>query len=104
MKLFSKKTQQELTVDEIAQAVQAAQEKDAQAEDAQLESGKLSFIWGQNEDCSPGGSTSDSSARLPQRGRGGRSIYKVLRKGEFSTIKHSFYKTFPSSQEDLMSS
>ena len=37
MKLFSKKTQQELTVDEIAQAVQAAQEKDAQAEDAQPE-------------------------------------------------------------------
>ena len=37
MKLFTKTTQQELTVDEIAQAVQAAQEKDAQAEDAQPE-------------------------------------------------------------------
>ncbi|MBP3478063.1 MAG: sensor histidine kinase [Oscillospiraceae bacterium] len=38
MKLFTKKEQQELTVDEIAQAVQAAQAKDAQAEDAQPES------------------------------------------------------------------
>ena len=38
MKLFAKKDQQELTVDEIAQAVQAAQEKEAQAEDAQPES------------------------------------------------------------------
>ena len=34
----------------------------------------------------------------------GGSIYKILVKGEFSTIKHSFYKTFPSSQGDLMSS
>lgn len=38
MKLFAKKEQQELTVDEIAQAVQAAQAEDAQATDAQSES------------------------------------------------------------------
>ena len=48
---------------------------------------------GQNEDCSPGGSISDSSETLLQRGSGGRSIYKVLVKGEFNTIKHSFYKS-----------
>ena len=40
---------------------------------------------GQNEACSPGGSISDSSEK---------SIYKVLVKGEFSTIKHSIYKRF----------
>ena len=33
----------------------------------------------------------------------GRSIYKVLVKGEFNTIKHSFYKRFFASHEDLMS-
>lgn len=44
MKLFSKKTQQELTVDEIAQAVQVAQEKDAQAEDAQPENAQAEAV------------------------------------------------------------
>ena len=47
---------------------------------------------GQNAECSPGGSISDSSETLLQRGSGGRSIYKVLVKGEFNTMKHSFYK------------
>ena len=49
---------------------------------------------GQNEDCSLGGSLSDSSERLLQSGSGGESIYKVLVKGEFDTMKHSFYKRF----------
>ena len=57
---------------------------------------------GQNEDCSPGG-ISDSSERLLQSGSGGRSIYKVLVKGEFNTMKHSFYKRLCVSYEDLMS-
>ena len=33
----------------------------------------------------------------------GERQYKVLVKGEFSTIKHSFYKRFFGSHEDLMS-
>ena len=33
------------------------------------ESCKLSFIWGQNEDCIPEDGTSDSSEKLLQRGR-----------------------------------
>ena len=41
-----------------------------------------------------GGSISDSSERLLQRGSGGKSIYKVLVKGEFNTMKHSIYKRF----------
>ena len=46
---------------------------------------------------------SESSERLLLSGSGGRSIYKVLVKGEFNTIKHSFYKRLFVSHEDLMS-
>ena len=60
----------------------------------QLESCELSFIWGQNEDCSPGGSISDSSERLLQNSSGGKTICKVLVKAEFNTMKHSFYRRF----------
>ena len=45
--------------------------------DAQQESWELSFIWGQNEDCNPGYSTSDSSEKLLQRGCGGRSMHMI---------------------------
>ena len=48
----------------------------------------------QNEDYHLGDSTSDSSERLLQRDRGRRSIYKILVNGEFSAIRHSFYKRF----------
>ena len=57
----------------------------------------------QNEDCRPGGSISGSSERLLQSGSGGKSIYKVLVKGEFSTMKHSIYKRFFVGHEGLMS-
>ena len=36
-------------------------------------------------------------------GSGGRSIYEILVKGEFSAIKHSSYKRFSASHEELMS-
>ena len=55
---------------------------------------RVKFYLGQNEDCSPGGSISDSSERLLQSGSGGKSVHKVLVKGEFSALKHSFYKKF----------
>ena len=54
----------------------------------------MEFYWGQNEDCSPGGSISDRSERLLQTSSGKKSIYKVLMKGEFNAVKHSFYKRF----------
>ena len=57
----------------------------------------------QNEDCSPGGSISGSSERLLQSSSGGKSIYKVLVKGEFSTMKHSIHKRFFVGHEGLMS-
>ena len=65
---------------------------------------RVKFYLGQKEDCSPGGSISDSSERLLQSGLGGKSIYKALEKEEFDTTKHSFYKRFFVSYEDLMSS
>ena len=70
--------------------------------DVQLESCEL-FYLGQNEDCSLGGSISDSSERLLQSSSGGKTIYNILVKGEFNTMKHSFYKRFFVSHEDLMS-
>ena len=63
----------------------------------------LKFYLRQNEDCSLGDSTSFSFERLPQRGSGGKSTYKVLMKEEFNTIKHLLYKMFPISYEELMS-
>ena len=57
---------------------------------------RVKFYLGQNEDRSLGDSISDSSEK-------GRSIYKVLVKGEFNTIKHLFCKRFFVSHEDLMS-
>ena len=55
---------------------------------------RVKFYLGQNEDCSLEGSISDSSERLLQSGSGGKSVYKVLVKGEFNTMKHSIYKRF----------
>ena len=63
----------------------------------------MKFYLGQNEDCSQGGKISDSSERLLQSGSGGKIIYKVLVKGEFNTMKHSFYERLFVSHEDLIS-
>ena len=60
--------------------------------DAHFESCELSFIWGKMRTA--GGSISDSSERLLQSSSGGRSIHKVLVKGEFNAMKHSFYQFF----------
>ena len=60
----------------------------------------VKFYLGQNENCSPGGSASDNSERLLQRGSGGRSIYKVLVKVAFNTINHSLYKMFSAGHHD----
>ena len=60
----------------------------------------VSFIWGQNEDCSLGDSTSERSEKLLQGG--GRSIY-ILVKEEFSAITCLVYKRFYASEEELMS-
>ena len=69
--------------------------------DVQLESWK--FYLGQNADCGLGGSISNSSERLLQSGSGGKSIYKVLVKGEFNAMKHSICKRIFVSHEGLMS-
>ena len=50
-----------------------------------------------------GGRISGSSERLLQKSKEGKSTYKVLVKEEFRTMKHSFYKRFLVSHEDLIS-
>ena len=64
---------------------------------------QVNFYLGQNEDCILGGSISDSSERLLQSDIRERSIYKVLVKGGFNPVEHSFYKRFFVSHEALMS-
>ena len=57
-----------------------------------------------SKDLGPRHSISDNSERLLQSGSGENSIYKVLVKGEFNTMKHLFYKSFFFvSSEDLTS-
>ena len=64
---------------------------------------KVKFYLGQNEDYSLEDSISDSSEKLLQRGSGGRrSIYMILVKGEFNSVKHLFYKKFSANYEELM--
>ena len=45
---------------------------------------------------------SQIALRVLQSGSGGKSIYKVLEKGEFNTMKHLFYKRLFVSHEGLM--
>ena len=45
---------------------------------------RVKFYLGQNEDCSLGDSTSESSEKLLQKGTGGRSIYVILVTGELT--------------------
>ena len=47
------------------------------------------FYWGKNEDFSLGDSISDNSETLLQSSNGGKSIYKVLVKGELNTTNYS---------------
>ena len=51
----------------------------------------LSFIWGQNEDCSSEDSISDSSDKLLQRGSGKDSIYVILVKGGVHAVKRIYF-------------
>ena len=46
---------------------------------------------GQNEGCSPGDGTSDSSERLLQRGEGKRSIYMIFGEGGIHAVKHIYF-------------
>ena len=53
---------------------------------------ELSFSWSKMKTA--GGSISDSPERLLQSSSGGKSIYKVLVRGEFNAMKYSFYQSF----------
>ena len=71
--------------------------------DAQLERCKLSFIWGKMRTAAREAASQIALRDCSKAASGGKSIYKVLVKGEFNTMKHSFYKRFFVSHEDLMS-
>ena len=62
---------------------------------------RIKFYLGQNEDCSLGDSTSESSERLLQRGSGENSIYKILVREEFTAIKRSLNKRLSASHEGI---
>ena len=71
--------------------------------DVQLESFELSFIGGKIWTAAWGAAIPLALRDyFPRRSRG-RSIYKVVVKGEFNTIKYLFYKRFFVSHEYLMS-
>ena len=46
---------------------------------------------------------SQIALKLLQSSSGGKSIYKILVKREFSAVKCLLYKQFPASQAELMS-
>ena len=61
----------------------------------------VKFYFGQNEDCSLGDCTSESSEKLLQRDRWRKvSIYMILVKGEIHAIKHMFFQKFSAGQEE----
>ena len=68
----------------------------------QLESCELSFNWGKVR-TAVREAVSQTALRLLQSISGGKSIYKVFMKGEFDTMKDTFYKKFFVSHEDPMS-
>ena len=59
-----------------------------------LKTCQVKFYLRQTEDYSLRDSTSDSSERLLQRGGGGRSIYKILVKGNSVQLSTHFTKGF----------
>ena len=61
--------------------------------DVQLESCELSFILGKMRTAAQEGA-SQIALKLLQSSSGGKSIYKVLVKGNFKAMNHSFYKMF----------
>ena len=63
---------------------------------------KVKLYWGQYENYSSGDSISDSSEKLLQRGRGGRSVlYMILVKGVHA-VKHTFWQRLVASHEEQM--
>ena len=67
-----------------------------------FESCEWRFIWDRRRSVAQE-AASQIALWLLQTGSGGKSIYKGLEKGEFNTMKHSFYKKLFVSHQGLMS-
>ena len=70
--------------------------------DAQLESSELSFTWGKMKTAAQEAASQIALRDCSKEAVRGMSIYTVLVKAEFNTIKHSFHKRFSASHEDLI--
>ena len=65
---------------------------------------RIKFCLGQNEDCSPGDSTLDSSEKLLQRGRGEGQYLCAFGEGGVHAIKHVFLQKVSAGHEEQLSS
>ena len=65
---------------------------------------QVKFYLGQNEDCSPGDSITDSSEKLLQRGRGEGQHLCDFGEGGVLAIKHIFLQKVSASHEEQSSS
>ena len=54
----------------------------------------MSFIWGKMRTAAREAASQIALRDYSKAAVGGKSIYKVLVKGEFNTMKHTFYKRF----------
>ena len=63
----------------------------------------LTFYLGQSEDCGPGNSTSDSSEKLLQKGRGECLYICDFGKGGIHAIKHIFFQKLYASHKEQVS-
>ena len=71
--------------------------------DVQFERCELSFIWGKMRTAAQE-TASQRTLRNCSKETVGEGQYVTLVKGEFSAIKHLFYKRFPATCEELKSS
>ena len=63
----------------------------------------VKIYLGQNEDCSPEDSISDSSEKLLQGGGGREFNIVILVKGEFTQSNTYLYERLPAGHKELMS-
>ena len=69
-----------------------------------MQESRVKFYLGQNEDCSLGDSTSDSSEALRQRGSGEGQETRDFSDGGMHAVEHLFFQRISASQVKLSAS